>query len=120
MLFGLRVWDPDCAFKLFRRSILESIPIQSNGTFVHAELLAKANFLGCLMAEVPIGRLAGAFKGVAEPPPADGWRDARSVFRRPEFAAPVVPCQDTHGAGRAPAADGSRENEADTVGPADG
>jgi glycosyltransferase involved in cell wall biosynthesis len=85
-LFGLRLWDPMSAYKLFRRSVLDRIPIQSSGEFVHAELLAKANFLGCLMAEVPIGRLAGNFKGVPEPPLADNASDARRVFRRPEFA----------------------------------
>jgi glycosyltransferase involved in cell wall biosynthesis len=85
--FGLRVWDVSCAFKLFRRAILDRMPIQSNGQFVHAELLAKANFLGCLMAEMPIGRLPGHFKGVSEPPAPNRSSDARRVFRRPEFAA---------------------------------
>jgi hypothetical protein len=55
-------------------------------------LLAKANFLGCYMAEVPIGRLPGTFRGVAEPPPAgvDRAAEARRVFRRPVFAPPPV------------------------------
>jgi glycosyltransferase involved in cell wall biosynthesis len=85
LTFGLRVWDVLCAFKLFRRTVIERIPIQSHGEFVHAELLAKANFLGCLMAEVPIGRLPGQFKGVPEPPLPDAASDARRVFRRPQF-----------------------------------
>ncbi len=85
LLFGLRLWDPMSAYKLFRRSVLDRIPIQSSGEFVHAELLAKANFLGCLMAEVPIGRLAGNFKGVPEPPVPGSSGDARRVFRRPQF-----------------------------------
>ena len=67
LLFGLRLWDVSSAFKLFRRSVLDRIPIQSDGDFVHAELLAKANFLSCLMAEIPIGRLPGTFRGVVEP-----------------------------------------------------
>ena len=89
LLFGLRLWDTPSAYKLFRRSVLERIPIQSDGDFVHAELMAKANFLGCLMAEVPIGRLPGAFRGAPEPPPPGVTRaaEARRVFRRPLFAA---------------------------------
>ena len=87
LLFGIRVWDPTSAFKLFRRSVLDRIPIQSNGEFVHAELLAKANFLGCMMAEVQIGRLAGNFKGMPEPPAPDGAGDARRMFRRPTASA---------------------------------
>jgi glycosyltransferase involved in cell wall biosynthesis len=93
LAFGLRLWDPMSAYKLFRRSVLERIPIQSNGEFVHAELLAKANFMGCLMAEVPIGRLPGNFKGIAEPPApgTEVGREARTVFRRPVFAVPKPP-----------------------------
>jgi glycosyltransferase involved in cell wall biosynthesis len=85
LLFGLRLWDATSAFKLYRRSVLDRIPIQSNGDFVHAELLAKANFLGCLMIEVPIGRLAGGFRGVPEPAAPAGAKDARRVFRNPDF-----------------------------------
>lgn len=90
LLFGLRLWDVTSAFKLYRRSVLERIPIQSNGDFVHAELLAKSNFLGCMLAEVPIGRLAGSFRGVAERPVTSSSSDARRVFRRPEFAKVVA------------------------------
>jgi glycosyltransferase involved in cell wall biosynthesis len=85
--FGVRVWDPLSAYKLFRRSLLDRILIQSDGEFIHAELLAKANFVGCMMAEVPIGRLPGNFKGAFEPsaPGAEFSRDFRRLFRRPEF-----------------------------------
>jgi glycosyltransferase involved in cell wall biosynthesis len=86
-LFGLRLWDPTSAYKLVRRSVLDRIPIQSNGEFVHVELLAKANFLGCFLAETPIGRLAGNFKGTPEPKAVSCARDSRVVFRRPEFAS---------------------------------
>src|SRR5229473_5652381 len=54
IIFGLRLKDPECRFLLARRSIFERIPIQSAGPFAFAELLAKANFLGCLMSEVPV------------------------------------------------------------------
>jgi glycosyltransferase involved in cell wall biosynthesis len=54
IIFGLRLKDPECWFLLARRSIFARIPIQSSGPFAFAELLAKANFLGCLMSEVPV------------------------------------------------------------------
>lgn len=87
--FGLRMFDIDCAFKLFRRSVFDGISIQSDSQFVHAEILAKANFLGCLMAEVPIGRLGGNFRGVAQPDPSTVRyaAEARRVFRHPMFLA---------------------------------
>src|SRR5205807_2231992 len=47
--FALRLQDVNCAFRLCRRDIFERIPIQSEGDFVHTELLAKANFLGCYL-----------------------------------------------------------------------
>jgi glycosyltransferase involved in cell wall biosynthesis len=84
--FGLRGHDVPCAFKLFRRSLFDRLPIQSDGDFVHAEILAKANFLGCWMSEVPIGRLGGAFRGLPEPPPGVSYAaEARRVFRNPTF-----------------------------------
>jgi glycosyltransferase involved in cell wall biosynthesis len=85
-VYALRMHDVPSAFKLFRKAIFERIPIQSNGSFVHAEILAKANFLGCLMAEVPIGRLGGSFRGVFEPAP-DARADRRRVFHRPLFTS---------------------------------
>jgi glycosyltransferase involved in cell wall biosynthesis len=42
VLFRVRVRDVDCAFKLFRREVLEKITIESNDFFVDAELVAKA------------------------------------------------------------------------------
>jgi glycosyltransferase involved in cell wall biosynthesis len=85
LLFGVRLGDPGSAFKLFRRSIFPRIPIQSDGAFVHVEVLAKANFLGCLMTEVPVAhRPAGS-----EPQPI--WADARSVFSHPDFGPAVLP-----------------------------
>lgn len=40
--FRVRVRDVDCAFKLFRREVLEKITIESDDFFVDAELVAKA------------------------------------------------------------------------------
>ena len=54
IIFGLRLKDPECWFFLARRSMFTRIPIQSNGPFALAEILAKANFLTCLMAEVAV------------------------------------------------------------------
>jgi glycosyltransferase involved in cell wall biosynthesis len=86
MLFGPRVGDVDSKFKLFRKSIFERIPIQSDGDFVHAEILAKANFLGCLMDEVPIADRPGSFAACAEPAgPKSRWREMRKVFFNPDF-----------------------------------
>jgi glycosyltransferase involved in cell wall biosynthesis len=92
-VFGLRVHDVECVFRLFRRAILERLPIQSNGPFAQVEILAKANFLGCLMAEEPVsynppagpplwGSLTGGESFLSE---------ARRLFREPSFGPPASP-----------------------------
>lgn len=82
LLFGLRVPDPGCIFLLARRHIFVRIPIQSAGVFAHPEVLAKANFLGCLMMDAEI---AAQPAGVAGPRLRDVWADARRVFFQPDF-----------------------------------
>jgi hypothetical protein len=81
-IFGLRVVDPECPFRLARREIFLHLPIQSGGPFVHVEILAKANHLSCLLAE----------EGVTWTPPIDATtdaisfgHDARLVFGTPDF-----------------------------------
>lgn len=84
-LFGVRVGDIDSTFKLFRRSVFDRIPIQSDGVFVHAEILAKANFAGCVMDEVAIDVPA---RWDADPA---RFADLRRVFRAPEFGPAALP-----------------------------
>ena len=54
LMFGVPLADVNSAFKLFRTAFLDRFPIQSDGDFVHAELVAKATFLTCIMDEVPL------------------------------------------------------------------
>jgi glycosyltransferase involved in cell wall biosynthesis len=67
LLFGLRVRDIDCAFKVFRRPVLDAIPIQSIGAFVNTEILVRAQAMGATIQQVPVthrprpyGRQTGA------------------------------------------------------------
>jgi glycosyltransferase involved in cell wall biosynthesis len=89
-LFGVRLRDVDSKFKLFRRKVFERFPIQSDGDFVHAEILAKANFLGCYMDEVPVAERPGPFAPVPEPPPAPPTvrEEMKRVFHNPTFLPP--------------------------------
>lgn len=52
--FGLRVRDPDCACKLFRREALEGIRLESGGAFMTAELLIKLRERGRRLVEVGV------------------------------------------------------------------
>lgn len=53
-LFGLNVRDVNFAFKMFRRVILDHITLQSEGSFIDAELLIETNKAGFKIAELPI------------------------------------------------------------------
>jgi glycosyltransferase involved in cell wall biosynthesis len=66
-LFDLPVRDIDCAFKVFRREVLDAIPIESIGAFVNTEILARARAAGFAIHQVPVshrrrrtGRQTGA------------------------------------------------------------
>ena len=54
IFFGLKVRDVDCACKLFRRSALEDIRVESGGAFFSAELLIKLGARGRRIAEVGV------------------------------------------------------------------
>ena len=93
LFFGVHVGDTDSAFKLFRREIFTRIPIQSNGPFVHVEILAKANFLTCWMDEIPISVQDGAKPEMLIPEFQfrERLRDMHRLFSRPDFGPwPVV------------------------------
>ena len=89
LLFGVRLRDADCLFKLFRREVFSRVPIQSNGPFVHTEILAKANFLGKIMTEVPVQCTNGAKS--SSPGLWKRWRDAWQVFFHPDFGPAHLP-----------------------------
>jgi glycosyltransferase involved in cell wall biosynthesis len=66
LFFGLRVRDPDCACKLFRREALEGIRLESGGAFLSAELLIKLRVRGRRLVEVGVPhypRTAGSASG---------------------------------------------------------
>jgi glycosyltransferase involved in cell wall biosynthesis len=51
VLFRVRVRDVDCAYKLFRREVVDKVTIESNDFFVDAELVAKARKWNFRIAE---------------------------------------------------------------------
>jgi glycosyltransferase involved in cell wall biosynthesis len=42
LLFGLKVRDIDCAFKLYKRAIFDHVEMSSTGALIDAEILARA------------------------------------------------------------------------------
>lgn len=53
-LFGIRLRDVDCDFRLFRRSILEVINLESRSGAICVEMVKKIQDAGYIFAEVPV------------------------------------------------------------------
>lgn len=53
-LFGLRVRDVDCDFRLFRRSAIQSIELNSDSGVICVEMMKKLQEAGFEMVEVPV------------------------------------------------------------------
>ncbi|MBN1675422.1 MAG: glycosyltransferase family 2 protein [Kiritimatiellae bacterium] len=54
VLFGLRVRDVDCSFKLMRRAALAQLDLRSPGFLIDLELLVKARRAGLRIVERPV------------------------------------------------------------------
>ncbi len=54
LLFGLRVRDVDCAFKLFRRKAVAGLSLKSDHLLTHAEILARIKRKGFRIEEIGV------------------------------------------------------------------
>lgn len=54
MIFGLKVRDVDCAFKLFRQKFIKDLPLESHHLLIHAEILARLKKRGCRVQEIGV------------------------------------------------------------------
>jgi len=61
MLFDLKLKDIDSSFKLFRRSALEKITIESGGYFIDTEIMVKAKRQGLRIKEIGVSHLPRTF-----------------------------------------------------------
>jgi hypothetical protein len=106
-VFGTPLADVNSSFKLYRTAFLKRFPIQSDGDFVHTELVAKATFLTSIMDELPLSPAPPAEAG---PPPV--WRELWRVFKNPDFGTPQGPAPGEPGGTTPPVlapVDGSRD-----------
>jgi glycosyltransferase involved in cell wall biosynthesis len=54
ILFGLRVRDVDCDFRLMRRSIFDTVTLEKNSGVICLEMMKKIQDAGFRIAEVPV------------------------------------------------------------------
>jgi len=51
LLFGLKLRDIDCAFKLYKRKVFDDMQLASTGALIDAEILARAAKKGCTITQ---------------------------------------------------------------------
>ncbi len=97
-VYGVPLADINSLFKLYRTAFLKRVPIQSDGDFVHTELVAKATFLTSIMDEIPLTP-----RTEDHPPIGATAADRHKVFNDPEFVVreqpkpPETPKENTAG-----------------------
>ena len=58
LVFGMRIRDIDCAFKIFPRRLFDEIEMKSMGALIDAEILARATRLGYRIGQVGVHHYA--------------------------------------------------------------
>jgi glycosyltransferase involved in cell wall biosynthesis len=61
LLFGLRVRDVDCDFRLLRRSIFDRVRLEKNSGVICLEMMKKIQDAGFRIAEVPVHHFHRAY-----------------------------------------------------------
>jgi glycosyltransferase involved in cell wall biosynthesis len=54
LLFGMKIRDIDCAFKLYKREIFDKIKLLSTGALIDTEVLARAIRNGCTITQIGV------------------------------------------------------------------
>ncbi|MGH9205235.1 MAG: glycosyltransferase family 2 protein, partial [Acidimicrobiales bacterium] len=94
LLFYVPVRDIDCAFKLFRRTVLERIDIESRGAMINTEIMVKLARGGSAIVEVGVThfpRTAGSPQGAKLRVIARAMREARKMYPGLSKLVPSVP-----------------------------
>jgi glycosyltransferase involved in cell wall biosynthesis len=60
-LFGLKLRDVDCDFRLMRRRIFDTVQLQANTGVICVELMCKVQYAGFGLAEVPVHHFHRAY-----------------------------------------------------------
>jgi glycosyltransferase involved in cell wall biosynthesis len=92
-LFRIPVRDIDCAFKLVRTDLAQSLPLTSNGAMVSTELVVQALASGARMEELGVRhrpRLAGEQSGARPAVILRAFRELASLRRSLQAAGRVA------------------------------
>ena len=93
-LFYVPVRDIDCAFKLFRRDVLEQIEIESRGAMINTEIMVKLARNGCTIVEVGVThfpRTSGVPQGAKLRVIARAMREVKRMYPHLNTLSPTPP-----------------------------
>jgi len=85
ILFGMHVRDIDCAFKLFRRSVVADMKMTSTGALISAEILARATRKGSRITQVGVHhypRTAGKQTGASTKVILRAFKELFALYNR--------------------------------------
>jgi hypothetical protein len=91
-LLGVRIQDLDCAFKLFRREVVEGLRLTAEGAGINAEIMAQCTHGGLRIEETPVThypRYYGAPTGAAVRVIMKAFRELPRLWRY-RYAAPIL------------------------------
>ena len=81
LLFGLKVRDVDCDFRLIRRNVFDRISLEHNSGVICLELMKKLTDAGCRIEEVPVHHYHRTFGKSQFFNFPRLWHTARDVFK---------------------------------------
>jgi glycosyltransferase involved in cell wall biosynthesis len=82
--FGLKVRDIDCAFKLFKRNLVQNLHLRSQGAMISAETLIRLSRKGVNIKQVPVSHLprtAGSATGAKPSVIIRAFREMVGLYR---------------------------------------
>jgi glycosyltransferase involved in cell wall biosynthesis len=94
LMFGLRISDMDCGFKLFRRALLENMELHARGAMITTELMARLAGGKARICEVEVKhlpRLAGEQSGANFRVIARAFKELFALYRELKAAREGVP-----------------------------
>jgi hypothetical protein len=97
LMLGVWVKDLDCAFKLFRREVLDQLHLTSTGATINAEILAQCFRRGVRIREIPVThwpRYAGRPTGANLKVILKAFRDLPRMWK---YRYPIAPVPAANG-----------------------
>ena len=99
-LFGIHLYDIDCAFKLFRGELIRSMELTAPGALINTEIQAKARRQGATLEQVGVNhypRVAGTATGGSWRVIARAMKETLLLWWRMHFYEPPLDAREPRG-----------------------